>query len=198
MPRKYFHIEVVSYRGKNGGFATRHIPMWAARIIGADGRKRDLSGAYGHSDERHAMVEAEDWAKLLGCKVIRTTGPENLSGSIPYETTPIPVPVVQVDDGYVVDQNAMEGVFDAMRQRRIEQRHIDLVKALREACKLRGKQRWIMGYQNLLHAMGQNQTYGHHIDAVTQMYWFIVNYQNKVLDGFTLPSKFTAGEKHVQ
>lgn len=79
------HIEVMSYRGKNGGYAKVHIPLWIARIVGTDGTKRpiDQSTWHGYSDEAAAMRLAESWSRFLGISIHHVDGNERLDGRPP-------------------------------------------------------------------------------------------------------------------
>jgi hypothetical protein len=79
------HIEVMSYRGKNGNYAREHVPLWIARIVGTDGSKRRLNQStwHGDTDEGRAMREAEDWASFFGVPIRRVEGGELLSGQAP-------------------------------------------------------------------------------------------------------------------
>ena len=79
------HIELVHYRGKNGGFATRHTDLWISRIVGSDDTKRlcDPSNPHGDTNRLTALVLAEDWAQFLGVEITEVEGEENISGRPP-------------------------------------------------------------------------------------------------------------------
>lgn len=83
------YIEVMQYRGKNGGFARVHETLFLARIVGVNGRKVncDQSSWHGHTIRHYADEAAETWAELLGCKIVQTVGDEQLGGNPPTEST---------------------------------------------------------------------------------------------------------------
>jgi hypothetical protein len=78
------YIEVVAYIGRNGGFATKSIPLWLVRIVGKDGSKRRCSTTWhGDSEKERAMALADDWAAFLGVDIKRVNAPERVGGGPP-------------------------------------------------------------------------------------------------------------------
>lgn len=87
------HVEIVRYRGKNGGFATQMVEMWMPRLVSPDGRRHRLAtGLYGgHTEYPRAHSEAAWWAEFLGdVPIHHRTGPATLAGGEPNDEDLMP------------------------------------------------------------------------------------------------------------
>jgi hypothetical protein len=78
------HIEIVHYKGKNGSFASHTVPLWLARIVGVNGKKRRCDTSYHGSIMQDAEWRiAQSWAELLGCAIVEIEGDEQVGGGPP-------------------------------------------------------------------------------------------------------------------
>ena len=65
------HVELLRYRGKNGGYACTFSTLWIARIIGTNGRAANLDQSTWHGmDEQYARPAAESAARFYGFEMI--------------------------------------------------------------------------------------------------------------------------------
>ncbi len=61
-------IELYRYRGYNGTFAEKRIPLWKCEFVGLNGTRRDSNpnSWYGCQDKQYPLREARDFAEFTG------------------------------------------------------------------------------------------------------------------------------------
>jgi len=65
------HVELLRYRGKNGGYARTFSTLWLARVIGTTGAAANVDQSTWHgTEERYARASAESAARFYGFEII--------------------------------------------------------------------------------------------------------------------------------
>lgn len=95
-PPKPPYIEVCCYNGLNGDRARFPVTMYLARIVGVNGKTKNLdswgfSGAPGTTDLKYARDDANTYADLLGCSIVETDYRGREKGYLPPEPSARPL-----------------------------------------------------------------------------------------------------------